>query len=87
LLGESCVAGEGCQRSDIIFPLTDDPLVSGAGAVPPVAPTGAVPAPTVPIGPELAPVVAIAVALAVAGGLAALVVGRRRALGADASGH
>ncbi len=80
LFGESCVAGEACQRSDIIFPLTDDPLVSGAA-------TPVTPAPTTPIATELAPVVAIVVAFAVAGGLAALVVGRRRALAANPTGR
>jgi hypothetical protein len=40
-----------------------------------------------PIGTQLAPVVAIGAALAVAGGLAALLVGRRRTLGTDAAGR
>lgn len=105
LLGESC-DGNGCQRSDIIFPLTDDPLVDGA-APPPVAsqlpvasrvpmasvgttqvePARVAPAQSPTIAAEVTPAVAIVVALAVAGGLAALLVGRRRTLGTDAAGR
>ena len=74
--GESCTSA-GCQRSDMIFPLIDDPLVAGPA---PVAPsTAPAPAPTtVSIGSQLAPIVGLGVATAVAGGLAALILGRRR---------
>ena len=79
LKGESCSRTEGCSRMDMIFPLTDDPLVSGAAPVrsAPVAraaPSGA------PISAQLAPLVAIGVAVAIAGGVAALIIGRRRAV-------
>ena len=30
MVGEACIDGAGCRRSDMIFPLTDDPLVTGA---------------------------------------------------------
>jgi hypothetical protein len=80
--GEACTAG-ACQRSDMIFPLTDDPLVTGAA---PVAPSTAAPSASASVGAQLAPLVAIGVAIAVAGGLAALVVGRRRMAEAPA-GH
>ena len=33
LQGEQCTATEGCSRSDIIFPLTDDRLVTGSAPV------------------------------------------------------
>jgi hypothetical protein len=72
--GESCTSA-GCHRSDMIFPLIDDPLGPGPA---PVAPSTA-PAPaTVSIGSQLAPIVGLGVAIAVAGGLAALILGRRR---------
>ena len=39
LRGEQCTAAAGCSRSDIIFPLTDDRLVTGsAPAIKPAAP-------------------------------------------------
>jgi hypothetical protein len=72
--GESCTAAS-CGRADLIFPLIDDPLVTGAA---PLAPSAAAPSAGASIGAQLAPLVAIGVAIAVAGGLAALVVGRRR---------
>jgi hypothetical protein len=91
LFGESCVAGEGCQRSDLIFPLTDDPLVTGVAPVAspapvasiPVTPAETSPAGSAPIGLELAPIVLIGIGLAIAGATAAVIVGRRRTLGAD----
>jgi hypothetical protein len=77
MVGESCVEGGACQRSDLIFPLTDDPLVRGAAAV--AAPAPATPAPSATsIGAQLVPIIGIGVAFALAGGLAALVLGRRR---------
>jgi hypothetical protein len=79
MVGEACTANGACERSDIIFPLTDDPLVSGT------APAAA-PAST-PIGTQLLPIVAIGTAVAVAGALAALVAGRRRTLGTDPAGR
>jgi hypothetical protein len=78
MVGESCVQGGACQRSDLIFPLTDDPLVSGG------APVAAPPAPATPatsatsIGSQLLPIIAIGVAFAVIGSLGARVLGRRR---------
>jgi hypothetical protein len=74
LVGEACDAN-GCHRSDLIFPLTDDALVTGA------APTVPTPAASTPIGTQLLPLVAIGMAFAVAGALGALIVGRRRTLG------
>ncbi len=79
MIGESCDAN-GCQRSDMIFPLTDDPLVSGAA--PAVAPVS-----TTPIGAELLPIVAIGLAVGVAGALAALLLGRRRTLETGPAGR
>jgi hypothetical protein len=79
MIGESCDAN-GCQRSDMIFPLTDDPLVSGAA--PAVAPVS-----TTPIGAELLPIVAIGMAVGVAGALAALLLGRRRTLETGPAGR
>jgi hypothetical protein len=78
MVGEACIDGAGCRRSDMIFPLTDDPLVTGA------APAVMTPEPATPIGAELLPIVAIGVVFAVAGALAALVVGRRRIVEASA---
>ena len=78
MVGESCYDGGGCQRSDMIFPLTDDPLVSGAGPVAaPGAPASSAGSAT-SIGAELLPLIGIGVAFAVIGGLAALVLSRRR---------
>ena len=84
MVGESCVDGGVCQRSDLLFPLTDDPLVSGAAPVggPPVAARPATSATS--IGAQLQPIVGIGLAFAVAGGLAALVLGRRRIVDAPA---
>jgi hypothetical protein len=79
MIGESCDAN-GCQRSDMIFPLTDDPLVSGAA--PAVAPVS-----TTPMGAELLPIVAIGLAVGIAGALAALLLGRRRTLETGPAGH
>lgn len=81
LVGEACYQDGSCERSDVIFPLTDDPLVTGA------APTAAAPAAATPIGTQLLPLVALGTAFAVIGALAALVLGRRRALGTDPAGH
>ena len=73
MIGEACTA-DGCQRSDMIFPLTDDPLVTGA------APAVTPPAPATPIGSELVAIIAIGVVFALGGALAALAVGRRRVI-------
>ena len=81
LVGEACYQDGSCERSDVIFPLTDDPLVTG------VAPTAPAPAAATPIGTQLLPLVALGTAFAVIGALAALVLGRRRALGTDPAGH
>jgi hypothetical protein len=85
MIGEACDADGGCQRSDLVFPLTDDPLVRGAAPVAPapVAPTSS----GASIGSDLLQIVAIGVAFAVAGGLAALVIGRRRVIGAHPTGR
>lgn len=80
LVGEACDAN-GCRRSDVIFPLTDDPLVTGA------APSVEAPASTAPVATLLVPIVVIGTAVAIAGALAAVVVGRRRTVGADAAGR
>ena len=78
MVGEACVPGAGCKRSDLIFLLTDDPLVTGA------APAVAPPTRSTPIGTELLPIIALGVVFAVAGALAALVAGRRRVIEAPA---
>jgi hypothetical protein len=80
MVGEACTAGGVCERSDILFPLTNDPLVSGAA--PAVAPVS-----TTPIGTLLLPLVAIGTAVAVAGALAALLLGRRRTFSPDPAGR
>ena len=77
MVGEACTA-DGCQRSDMIFPLTDDPLVTGAA--PAVTPS----APANQVGSELVPIIAIGVVFAVAGALAAVVASRRRVIEAPA---
>ena len=81
LVGEACYQDGSCERSDVIFPLTDDPLVTGA------APIAASPAAATPIGTQLMPLVAVGTAFAVVGALAALVLGRRRTLGTDPAGR
>lgn len=80
MVGEACTAAGVCERSDIIFPLTDDPLVSGAAPV-------AAPASATPMGSQLIPIVVIGTAAAVAGALAALILGRRRTLGSGPAGR
>ncbi len=80
MVGEACSDGV-CQRSDLIFPLTDDALVTGA------APTVPAQAAATPIGTQLLPLVVIGTAFAVVGALGALVLGRRRSLRADPAGH
>lgn len=83
MVGESCVQGGACQRSDLIFPLTDDPLVSGTAPV--AAPGPATPATAATsIGSQLLPIIGIGVAFAVIGSLGALVLGRRRIVEAPA---
>ena len=91
--GEQCTATDGCSRSDIIFPLNDDRLVTGYAPAPkpaaPVASTQPVStsAPvtaqastttSASVSSQLTPLVAIGIAVAVAAGAAALIVGRRR---------
>ncbi|MFL5685332.1 MAG: hypothetical protein ACJ77D_04695 [Chloroflexota bacterium] len=100
VVGESCIAGAACDRSDMIFPLTDDPLVVGsppkaAAAIASAAP-GAVAAPAVPpieapsatattsVSSQLAPLVGIGIGVAIAAGVAALVLARRRTIEAPA---
>jgi hypothetical protein len=80
MVGEACTADGVCVRSDVIFPLTDDALVTGGAPV--VAPTT-----NAPVGNLLLPIVAIGVAFAIAGGLAAMIAGRRRTLGTDPAGR
>lgn len=88
LRGEQCTATEGCSRSDIIFPLTDDRMVVGSaavvsapvGSVGSVAPVAAVPPSKSSTTAQLAPLVALGIAIAVAAGVAALILGRRRAI-------
>ena len=76
MVGESCYEGGACQRSDMIFPLTDDPLVTGTGPV--AAPAPAAPSTATSVGAQLLPLIGIGVTFAVVGGLAALLLGRRR---------
>jgi hypothetical protein len=83
LAGTACYEGGGCQRADYTFPLTDDALVSGTPvgittAVTPATATGSV-------SNGLAQLVAIGVAIALMGGIAALMVTRRRQVGIDAA--
>ncbi|HET9083545.1 MAG TPA: hypothetical protein VFN41_04010 [Candidatus Limnocylindrales bacterium] len=98
--GESCTQTDGCSRMDVIFPLTDDRLVTGYAPAPkPAAPiasarpvASAAPAPTAApstassasMSSQLAPLVAIGIAIAIAAGATALLLGRRRALDAPA---
>lgn len=82
MVGEACDADGRCERADHVFPLTDDALVSGTD---PAAATGS--AGVAGVGGALLPLVAIAIAFALAAGLAALVAGRRRPMGADPAGH
>ena len=99
LRGEMCTAADGCSRSDIIFPLTDDSMVTGhapaAKAAAPIAstqpvastPVAAPPVSTTPttsVSSQLAPLVGIGVAMAIAAGAAALIIGRRRTIDASA---
>jgi hypothetical protein len=99
LRGEMCTAADGCSRSDIIFPLTDDAMVTGhapaAKAAAPIAstqpvastPVAAPPVSTTPttsVSSQLTPLVGIGVAMAIAAGAAALIIGRRRTVDASA---
>ena len=103
LRGEQCTATDGCSRSDIIFPLTDDRMVTGypapandPAAVASTQPVGsharaAVPRAATPsttssatLTSPLAPLVGIVIAIAIAAGATALVLGRRRAVDAAA---
>ena len=99
LRGEMCTAADGCSRSDIIFPLTDDSMVTGhapaAKAAAPIAstqpvastPVAAPPVSTTPttsVSSQLTPLVGIGVAMAIAAGAAALIIGRRRTIDASA---
>jgi hypothetical protein len=79
LVGEACDAS-GCARSDLIFPIVGPTMDFGAA-------TTAAPAGGTPIGMQLLPLIAIGAAFAVVGALGALVVGRRRTLGADPAGR
>jgi len=81
--GRSCDAAS-CGSEDIVFPLTDDALVTGtavqgvtAASPDPQAPRPAVAAPAVAVGPGFVPVVGVGLAIAL---LAAVMtfVGRRR---------
>ncbi len=80
MVGEACSEAGGCQRSDLIFPLTDDPLVTGPAPVAPARSSSSG-------GGSLLPLVAVGVGFAVVGGLAALLIGRRRLLGAEPTGR
>lgn len=79
LRSESCDAA-GCQRSDVLFPLTDDALVLG---VPSTASTAA----SVGVGAALVPISAIATAIALAAGLATVIAGRHRSPDPDPASH
>ena len=104
LRGEMCTAADGCSRSDIIFPLTDDSMVTGHApaakaaapiastqpvastpvAAPPVAAPAVETTPTTSVSSQLTPLVGIGVAMAIAAGAAALIIGRRRTIDASA---
>ena len=99
LRGEMCTAADGCSRSDIIFPLTDDSMVTGhapaAKAAAPIAstqpvastPVAAPPVSTTPttsVSSQLTPLVGIGVAMAIAAGAAALIIGRWRTVDSSA---
>ena len=90
LKGQACYGDGTCQPADYAFPLTDDTMVTGqpVGFSTPAIP--ATPAPTAAansVSNALLPLVAIGVAFALGGGLAALVVTRRRQVGASTSGR
>ena len=92
--GEACVAG-GCERVDYAFPLTDDALVRGtpvgvakpAASVTSIAPVDPTAVEATSVSNALVPLVAIGVGIALAGGLAALIVTRRRQVGIEAAGR
>jgi hypothetical protein len=100
VVGESCVAGTPCERNDMIFPLIDDALVVGdppkpaaaiassapaVSAAPAVAPAAAPSTTsTTSVSSQLTGLVAIGIAVAVIAGAAALFVGRRRTVDAQA---
>jgi hypothetical protein len=84
LVGEAC-DGNGCRRSDWIFPIIGPTMAFGV--VPAAAPTAGTPTAGTPIGTQLLPLVAIGAAFAVVGALGAVVFGRRRTLRADPAGR
>ena len=95
VVGESCVADAPCDRNDMTFPLTDDPLVVGDPPLAPAAIASAAPvASTVPaaapstadtsVGSQLTTLVGIGIAVAVVALAAALILGRRRTIDAAA---
>jgi hypothetical protein len=100
VVGESCVAGTPCERNDMIFPLIDDALVVGdppkpaaaiaspapaVSAAPAVAPAAAPSTTsTTSVSSQLTGLVGIGIAVAVIAGAAALFVGRRRTVDAQA---
>jgi hypothetical protein len=82
MVGEACSADGRCERSDYVYPLTDDALVSGTD---PAAATGS--AGVAGVGNALLPLVVIGIAIALTAGLVALVAGRRRPMEADPLGR
>jgi hypothetical protein len=96
MIGEACTDAR-CERSDFVFRLTDDPLVTGAAAAAappaPVASSVAGPAAaatradaTTATG-GLALLIGVGVMAALAAGIGALVIGRVRHPRADPAGH
>jgi hypothetical protein len=81
MVGEACYQGGGCKPADYVFPLTDDLLVTGAAPV-----TGSASGSLTPIGSALLPLIVIGVASALAAGLGALFVARRRPVGVETAG-
>ena len=93
--GDACTEAAGCDKVDYAFPLTDDALVRGTpvGVTKPAASVIAV-TPVAPAATEstsvsngLVPLVAIGVGIGLVGGLAALIVARRRQIGIEAAGR
>jgi hypothetical protein len=93
--GDACIETVGCDRVDYAFPLTDDALVSEtpvgiakpAASVTKVTPVAPAAADTTSVSNGLMPLVALGVAIALVGGLAALIVTRRRQVGIEAAGR
>ena len=84
LVGEAC-DGDGCRRSDLMFPIVGPTMAFGVASAAPAM--GSTPTSGTSIGTQLLPLVAIGAAFAVAGALGALLLSRRRTLGTDTAGR